>query len=374
MMSGPLGTRLLADMGADVVKVEAPDGDHNRSRTPIRDGMSRYFAQLNAGKRSIVLNLKESTDQATAQSLARRADVVVENNRPGVMQRLGLSYEELSRDNPGLVYCSISGFGQSGPGALNAAYAPNIHAFSGYDLANLVYQDPDRRDRPANMAIFIADALAAVYACAAIEAGLIGRARTGRGQYIDLALFETMLNVMVFEMQIAQTGEEPRRSVYGPMPTRDGFVSVAPVSQKQFRSLVGVIGHPEWADDPRWSNIEAREENWAELMEAVASWTSTRSSDECLKLLSEAGVASARYRTPAEVLTDEQLAHRGTFAPMSDGGEEYLLINPPFQFGDGSVRARGGPPGLGADRSSVLADWLDGLDGVKEGDENGPRH
>jgi CoA:oxalate CoA-transferase len=360
MMSGPLGTRLLADMGADVVKVEAPPGgDHNRARTPIRGGMSRYFAQLNAGKRSILLDLKDPADNQAGLALATRADVVVENNRPGVMSRLGLGYEALSARNPAVVYCSISGFGQTGPGSAKAAYAPNIHAYSGYDLANLGYQDRDRRDRPANTAIFVADALAAVYACTAIEAALVGRSRTGKGQYIDLALGETMLNVMVYEMQLAQLGEAPRRSVYGPMPTTDGFVSVAPVSQRQFQTLVQAIGRPEWVNDERWSNVGAREENWEALMEAVAGWTSARTTKECVEVLTDAGVAVAPYRTPAEVLLDDQLAHRGTFSRHADDGGEYLLLNPPFTFADGSVHARANPPALGGDRAEVLRDWLD---------------
>lgn len=358
MMSGPLGTRLLADLGADVVKVEAPGGDHNRSRSPIRGGMSRYFAQLNAGKRSIVLDLKNGEDNAVARKLARCADVLVENNRPGVMRRLGLAYDNVAAENPSVVYCSISGFGQDGPGALSAAFAPNIHAFSGYDMANLGYQDHEHRDRPANTAIFIADALAAVYACAAIEAAVIGRSRTGRGQHIDLALFEAMLNVMVYELQIAQTGEPPRRSVYGPMPTRDGFVSVAPVGQKQFTALMAAIGHPEWVDDPRWSNAESREENWEMLMHGLSDWTSARSTDECLESLSAAAVAVAPFRTPVEVLTDEQLAHRQAFVERRDAGGTYMLLNPPFRFADGSVHARGEAPRLNGDRSGVLQDWL----------------
>jgi crotonobetainyl-CoA:carnitine CoA-transferase CaiB-like acyl-CoA transferase len=165
---------------------------------------------------------------------------------------------------------------------------------------------------------------------------------------------------MVYEMQIAQTGEAPRRSVYGPMPTRDGFVSVAPVSQKQFRALMTVIDRTDWIEDPRWSSVESREENWGELMESVAAWTSARDTEECLKLLSDAAVAVAPYRTPTEVLADEQLAHRETFATFSDAGGDYQLINPPFRFADGSVRARGRPPLLGGDRSSILSDWLGG--------------
>jgi CoA:oxalate CoA-transferase len=359
MMSGPLGTRMFADMGADVVKVEAPGGDHNRTRTPIRGGMSRFFAQLNTGKRSIVLDLKDAGDRELALQLAAEADVLIENNRPGVMSRLGLGYEDVRGTNPGLVYCSISGYGQTGPSSQSAAYAPNLHAASGFDIAMMRYQAPGSREAPGLTAVFIADVLSAVYATVGIEAALLQRHETGLGQYVDVALFDGMLNMMVFEMQNAQTGNENRRATYGPMPTADGaFVSVAPVSQKQFESLLPLIGRTEWLHDERYATAGGRDERWDELMDAVAEWTKARSVAECLQLLTAAGIACARYRSPEEVLHDPQVAARGVLAPRKDAGGEYFLLNAPFTFADGTVHARGEAPLLDGDRSAVLEDWL----------------
>ncbi len=305
-----------------------------------------------------MLNLKDAADLATARELAAAADVLVENNRPGVMERIGLGYAELSAANPGLVYCAISGYGQTGPSALNAAYAPNIHASSGYDLANLGYQVG--QDTPASTAIFLADVVGALYACVAVEAALLRRTRTGCGEYIDVSMFDGMLALMVYEMQVAQLAEPAIRSIYRPMPTTDGFVSVAPVNVKQVTALLPVIGREDWLQDPRWLDTEQRELHWDELMAAVAAWTARRDTAECLKLLAEVGVAAAPYRTPAEALADPQVRQRGVLHPRRDAGGEHYLFNPPFQFADGSVHVRGDAPGLGADRTAVLRDWLGG--------------
>lgn len=351
-----MGTRLLADLGADVVKVEPPIGDHTRHRSPLRGGMSRYFAQLNAGKRSIVLDLKDSADLEVARRLAASADVLVENNRPGVMARLGLGYETVAALNPAVVYCAISGFGQLGPLAHTPAYAPTIHAASGYDLANFSYQV--NATEPAGTAIFIADALAAVYACAAIEAAVLQRCRTGEGQFIDLALLDTMLSLMVFEVQIAQTHDRADRSVFRPMKTLDGYVAIAAVNQTQCASLLDLIGSGEAILDPRWATPEARERNWEPLMDVVATWTATRTSDACLTALAGAGVPAAPYRSVAEVLDDPHVRERGVLAPQADAGGDFALVNPPFSFADGSVHIRGAAPALGEHRETVLTDWL----------------
>jgi CoA:oxalate CoA-transferase len=357
MMSGPMATRLLADLGCDVVKVERPPGgDHNRGRTPTYGDSSRYFTQLNAGKRSIALNLGHSHDVEFAKSLARQADVIIENNRPGVMAKLGLDYPIVATDNPGLVYCSISGYGQNTSASSRAAYAPNIHAASGYDLANLGYQDGDAK--PANTAIFLADALAAIYAVTAIQAGLLGRATTGMGQFIDLALFDVMLNLMVFEMQAAQVHPAPPRSVYVPFTTTDGFVSIAPVSQHMFVALTRAIERPDLVDDERFRNAPVRERNWGQLLDILREWTKDKSTAECVEVLSNEGVAAAPYRRAEEVLADPYLAERGILAHQTDDGGEYHVFNPPFVFADGTVHARGPAPGLGADRDAVASDWL----------------
>ena len=161
-IAGPQCTRMLADMGADVIKIESLEGDMMRTRPPKRQGASTAFGQLNAGKRSLVLDLKSVAGQAAARRLAGMADIVVENFRPGVMQRLGLDYETLRAANPRLIYCAISGYGQTGPSSQLPAYAPVVHAASGYDTAHLSYQDG--RDRPDYCGIFIADVLSGVYA------------------------------------------------------------------------------------------------------------------------------------------------------------------------------------------------------------------
>ena len=188
MMAGPYATRYLADMGADVIKIEAPEGDYIRQREPLRDGCSAYFGHLNAGKRSVCLDLKDPASVAAVKKMVESADVVVENFRPGAMARLGLGYEALSAINPRLVYCSVSGFGQTGPDAERPAYAQIVMAASGYEVAFAGYQD--HGDRPANTAIFIADVLGALFAYSGILAALNHRHATGRGQHVDTTLME----------------------------------------------------------------------------------------------------------------------------------------------------------------------------------------
>ena len=198
MLSGPYCTRLLADLGAQVIKVEPPSGDHNRTRRPVREGHSSFFGHLNCGKQSIVLDLKSAAGRAAAIALAREFDVIVENWRPGVADRLGVGYKAVADINPRVVYCSISGFGQQGPNAQRPAYAPIIHAASGFDLAQVEYQGGER---PANTATYTADVFGGMSAFAAIQSALYRRERTGQGQYIDVALLDCMLNILVSECQ-----------------------------------------------------------------------------------------------------------------------------------------------------------------------------
>jgi CoA:oxalate CoA-transferase len=176
-IAGPHCTRLLADLGAEVIKIEAPNGDMMRARPPLRNGASTYFGQLNAGKKSVVLDLKTPSAVKAVQRLAINVDILVENYRPGVMRRLGLDYGVLGKANPRLIYCSISGYGQAGPSSDLPAYAPVIHATSGYDLAHLAYQGG--RTRPDYCGIYVADVLSGTYAFGAIAAALHQRQITG---------------------------------------------------------------------------------------------------------------------------------------------------------------------------------------------------
>src|SRR5437868_5929046 len=214
-IAGPHCTRLLADLGAEVIKVEAPDGDMMRSRQPLRNGASTSFGQLNTGKKSIVLDLKQPDAVAVARRLVAAADVVVENYRPGVMQRLGLDYVAVRPLKPDLIYCAISGYGQTGPSAGLPAYAPVIHAASGYDLAHLAYQGGDRR--PDYCGIYIADVLTGSYAFGAIMTALYQRQATGEGQLIDVSMLESMLSLTLSEIQLAQFPiTPPGRPFFGP--------------------------------------------------------------------------------------------------------------------------------------------------------------
>ena len=350
MIAGPYCARLLADCGAEVLKIEEPHGDHMRGRPPLRDGHSTYFGHLNAGKKSIVLDLKSDAGRRAAVALAATCDIVLENFRPGVMARLGLDYGTLAAARAGLVYCSISGFGQSGPRAQQPAYAPIIHAASGFDHAQFTYQDD--QDRPARTGIFTADVLAAVYAFGAIQTALVARLRHGRGQYIDVALMDCMLNLLVFECQEAQFPSPSRRPLYAPLRARDGFVIVAPVNQRNFEQLADAVGRGEWKTDSRFASLAARTTHWEAMMAAIEQWTSTRSARDCEDLLMAAGVPCSRYLSVSEAMADPQIVARGTLATVTDAAGSFLVPNPPFQFADGSVAVGVAVPDLGSSQGT----------------------
>jgi crotonobetainyl-CoA:carnitine CoA-transferase CaiB-like acyl-CoA transferase len=233
-IAGPHCARMLADMGAEVIKIETAEGETMRSRPPMRNGCSTTFGQLNVGKKSLVLDLKSPQGIDAVRRLVTSADILVENFRPGVMHRLRLDYATLRALNPKLIYCSISGYGQTGPSAELPAYAPVIHAASGYDMAHLSYQPG--RSRPDYCGIYHADVLTGVYAFGAISAALYQRAVTGSGQHIDVSMLESMLSLTLNELQWSQFEvQPPPRPMYGPIETLDGFVMVAIASEKTFR-------------------------------------------------------------------------------------------------------------------------------------------
>ena len=262
-IAGPHCTRMLADMGAEVIKIETEEGETMRTRPPVRNNCSTAFGQLNVGKNSLVLDLKSPEGSEAVRRLVATADVLVENFRPGVMRRLKLDYASLHELNPKLIYCSISGYGQTGPSAELPAYAPVIHAASGYEMAHLAYQPG--RSRPDYCGIYHADVLTGVYAFGAISAALYQRNATGQGQHIDVSMLESMLSLTLNELQWSQFEVKPtQRPMFGPIETTDGYVMMAIASEKTFQSLMQVIGHPEWVSDPRFAKYSDRRENWAE--------------------------------------------------------------------------------------------------------------
>lgn len=354
-IAGPYCGRLLADLGADVIKIESADGDLMRSRPPLRNGASTAFGQLNAGKRSIVLDLKRKEAIEAARRLVGEAEVVIENFRPGVMKRLGLDYATVGPEQPGLVYCSISGYGQTGPSSDKPAYAPVIHATSGYEMAHIAYQGG--RTRPDCCGIFIADVVAGTYAFGAISAALAHRAVTGEGQNVDVSMLETMLSLTLTEVQAAQfeTPPMPKRALYGPAATADGFVNIAIASEKLFRDLSKAAGREDWITDPRFAKYLDRRANWAVFMDELETWTQSLSTAQCMAALERHGVPAGPYRTVREAMADPQLEHRQALAEVHDAGGAFKVINPPFRLSRSKVQSGPRAPALGEHTREVLA-------------------
>ena len=337
-IAGPHCTRMLADMGAEVIKIESAEGETMRTRPPVRNGFSTAFGQLNVGKKSLVLDLKSPDAIEIIRRLVAGSDILVENFRPGVMRRLKLDYGSLHELNPKLIYCSISGYGQTGPSAELPAYAPVIHAASGYDMAHLSYQPG--RSRPDYCGIYHADVLTGVYAFGAISAALCQRHGSQKGQHIDVSMLESMLSLTLNELQWSQFEVKPtQRPMFGPVETADGYVMLAIASEKTFQSLINVIGHPEWIADPRFARYSDRRDNWADLMNGVETWSRALTTEKCLTELNGRGVPCSAYRTVAEALSDPQITHRGALSDVEDGGGTFKVLNLPFRMSGTSVSA-----------------------------------
>jgi crotonobetainyl-CoA:carnitine CoA-transferase CaiB-like acyl-CoA transferase len=337
-IAGPHCTRMLADMGAEVIKIESVEGETMRSRPPVRNGFSTAFGQLNVGKKSLVLDLKSPKAIEIIRRLVAGTDIVFENFRPGVMRRLKLDYGSLRELNPKLIYCSISGYGQTGPSAELPAYAPVIHAASGYDMAHLSYQPG--RSRPDYCGIYHADVVTGVYAFGAISAALYQRHSSQRGQHIDVSMLESMLSLTLNELQWSQFEvKQTPRPMFGPVETADGYVMLAIASEKTFQSLIKVIGHPEWIADPRFALYADRRDNWADLMNGVETWSRTLTTEECVAELNVHIVPCSAYRTVAEALRDPQIAHRGALSEVRDGGGAFKVLNLPFRMSGTNISA-----------------------------------
>ncbi len=353
-IAGPHCTRMLADLGADVVKIEAGDGDMMRARPPVRNGASALFGQLNAGKKSVMLDLKSAAAKATITALVAQSDILVENFRPGVMARFGFDHATFARINPRLVYCSISGYGQSGPSSDQPAYAPTIHAASGFDMGHMAYQDG--RTRPDYCGVYVADIVAGAYAFGAIGAALHQRATTGLGQHIDLSMLECMMGMMLPELVSAQFElQRLKRPMFGPVITADGYVMMGVASEKSFQGMAEAAGRTDWITDPRFQRYQQRRDNWADLMDEFEAWSKTVPSAELLHALDRAGVPASAYRTVREALADPQVAHRVALAEVTDAGGCYNVFNVPFRMSASPAAAGPRVPALGEHTAEVMA-------------------
>ena len=356
MIAGPYCTRLLADSGAQVIKVEPPEGDYMRGREPLRDGHSAYYGILNCGKQSLCVDLKKDAALALVRELVAQCDVLVENFRPGVMRRLGLDYATLADTNPRLVYCSISGFGQRGADSQRPAYAPIVHAASGYELAYLRYQD--HPERPLKSAMFTADYLTGVHAFGAICAALVRRARTAQGECIDCALMDAMLGMLAYECAAAQFPVQRPRPIFRATRALDGFLILAPISPANFADLAQAAGHPEWLSDARFITSETRANNWETLMQELDAWASEKTAAECEAIMNRGGVPCSRYYSVGEAMALPYAAERGLLATAKDGAGEFKVPNPPFKMRTAGAEARGFVAALGEHNEPVLRECL----------------
>ncbi|MEV4086075.1 CoA transferase [Nonomuraea fuscirosea] len=301
VLAGPYATMLLADLGADVVKVEGPGGDDTRSWTPpARGTASTYYLGVNRGKRSIALDLRQEGDAGLARELARRADVLVENFRPGGLTKYGLDYGTVSAANPGLVYASISGFG-SGAGARVPGYDLMVQAMSG--LMSLT-GEPDGPPYRAGISVF--DVMAGNHAVIGVLAALRHREATGQGQHVEVNLMSSALTGLVNQSSAYVAGDvvpyrmgnaHPSVFPYEPLPTADNDLIVAAANDGQFRKLCQVLGIPEVADDPRFARNADRTERREELRPLLVEQLVRRPADEWFQLLVEAGVPSGPINT-----------------------------------------------------------------------------
>jgi crotonobetainyl-CoA:carnitine CoA-transferase CaiB-like acyl-CoA transferase len=268
------------------------------------------------------------------------------------MKRLELDYDALASNNPRLVYCSISGFGQTGPWATRSAYAPMLHAASGFDLVNLSYQNG--LERPLNAGIMIGDIVGGTHAFGAIQSALLAREKTGRGDYIDLSMLDGLLGMLTYEFQEAQFPQPKRSSGFRPTRAKDGFIMIAAVKPNNFEALWRAIGRPELVSDPRFGTGRGRAEHLSEIAALLDEWASTKTAAECEEILTRGNVPCSRYSAIRDTLQEPHLEARGSCEPIADGGGSLKVPNPPFRFRNSNAKARNYVPTLGGDNADVL--------------------
>jgi crotonobetainyl-CoA:carnitine CoA-transferase CaiB-like acyl-CoA transferase len=314
MVSGPMATMILGDQGADVIKVEPRGGDLTRALGGAGDGLAPLFVTTNRNKRSLVVDLKQPRGVELLKRLVARADVFVQNFRPGAVERLGLGEPELRAERPDLVYVSISGFGESGPYAQQRVYDPVIQALSG--LASI--QGDPTTGRPRMIRLIVPDKVTALTAAQAITAALLARERTGRGQHVRLAMLDAVIAFLWPEGMTAHTFVDRRHDATRPLETRDlvfetvdGYLTAGAVSDAEWAGLARALEHPEWTDDPRFATPVARIRNANARLDQTAEVLRTRSTGEWLARLRAEGVPSAPVLAREQVIDDPQVRANG---------------------------------------------------------------
>ncbi len=367
VLSGPHCTRMLADMGADVIKIEPPAGDLTRFATPRRHGLSSYFVQQNVGKRNLSLDLATPEGAAILLSLAEHADVLVENYRPGVMARLGLDADTVRARNPRLIYASISGYGQTGPWVKRRAYAPVVEAETGI----VASQGNARGGELAKDPHSHADVYTSLETASAILAALYQREHTGEGQWIDVSMAETMLYVNEHLHDALWDGHDDPQWIRSFQPGDYLVLTVAngeslvvsghPAERGTFDFFIAAIGQPELADDPRFIDVAARLANFDALREIIRDYAATIPDASTFEQrFSQHQLAVGRVRQPGELTDTDWARARGVVVDVDDrGGGTIRVPNVPWRFSASpDVGVSGVPKYRGEDNRAVLGELL----------------
>jgi len=364
VLAGPFCSTILQDLGATVIKVERPRiGDDTRAFPPIVDGESAYFAALNHGKRSIALNLKDSADRAVFERLLARADILIENFRPGTMERLGYGWEALHARHPRLIYGAVSGFGHTGPEAGKPAYDMVAQARGGVMSITGESGGP-----PVRVGASVGDIVAGMYLAHGLLAALHDRARSGTGRFVDVAMLDSVFAIL--EHAIAITGatgtppgptgaRHPSITPFSTYRAQDAFFVIAAGNDALFARLSEALERPGWPGDPRFATNAARCENADLLKRLIEGITIEKPAAHWIAALEEAGVPTGRVQNVAEAMADPQLLARHMITSLAGDKPFVAAGNPIKMTGLDDRESRPAASTLDADRAAILA-WLDG--------------
>ncbi|WP_269586400.1 CaiB/BaiF CoA transferase family protein [Roseibium sp. Sym1] len=360
---GPLATQMLGELGADVIKVESPEGDLLRQVQPSRNKkMGAAFLGTNRNKRSVVLDLKTANDQGRLRRLLADADVMISSIRPAALARLSLDPETLRRENPNLITVSATGYGQDGPYADRPAFDDIVQSVSG--LASLAaLRDPDAP--PAYAPTILADKLGGVTAAYAVMAALFHRERTGEAQHVEVPMFETLSSFLLVEHLDGATFEEtPQDFGYArmlvphrrPVQTRDGYITILPYTNVQWARFFQAVGRTDMADHPWVTDMDARSRNIGAVYDMVAELAPTRTTDEWMELMQQADIPAMPVRNLADLPADPHLAATGFFQRLDHPSEGTIwATRPPVQFSATPARSDHLPaPRLGEHTEEIL--------------------
>jgi CoA:oxalate CoA-transferase len=359
ILAGPFCTQLLADLGAGVIKIETPDGDPLREQGVKVDGLSWYFAGFNRNKRSVVLDLRSPEGLAALIELLKTADVLVENFRPDVLGKMGLTEARLKEINPQLVVCGVSGFGRTGPYALRPSFDFIAQAMSGYMSLNGEEGGP-----PLRTALPLSDLVGGLYAALGIVAALQGRAALGHGQHVGVSLLGGLMSLFAFHgadylasgRSAARTGNDhPIRAPYGLYQASDGPIAVAPSTEVTYQRLVATLGIEHVNADPRFADNELRMANRAPLRAVIEAVTRTQDQAHWIEVLNAAGVPCGPVLTLDQAMSDPQVRHEQLVVDVEHPGHGTVRMTGfPLKFSDTPLRVRRPAPELGADTDEVL--------------------